>query len=258
MKDFQAVTFFDLDGTLLDEHSQITPEVAQAMQDLRSNGVLPVIATGRTNTEVYHIADAAGISSLITMNGQHVVFEGKKIFSSEIAPEVCARLKAATKAHGHELGFYNADHIRVTDKTPMAIAAYNVIHSAVPDIDPDFYEKEPINMLLVLSEDGDEAYHAAFPELTFYRNGPYSIDIVAKGGSKGEGVRQFVKALQLEGLPTYAFGDGMNDLDLFKACEHRIAMGNAKPALKELATHITAKNTEGGIIQALRHFKLID
>jgi len=34
-------------------------------------------------------------------------------------------------------------------------------------------------------------------------------------------------------------------------------MGNAYDELKELATFITKKNTEGGIVHALKHFELI-
>ena len=47
MSNYRAITFFDLDGTLLDAKSKITPEVAKAMNALKENNVLPVIATGR-------------------------------------------------------------------------------------------------------------------------------------------------------------------------------------------------------------------
>lgn len=36
---YKALAFFDLDGTLLDEHSQITPEISEAMHRLRQNDV---------------------------------------------------------------------------------------------------------------------------------------------------------------------------------------------------------------------------
>lgn len=51
MSNYRAITFFDLDGTLLDAKSKITPEVAKAMNALKENNVLPVIATGRTEAE---------------------------------------------------------------------------------------------------------------------------------------------------------------------------------------------------------------
>ncbi len=41
MSNYRAITFFDLDGTLLDAKSKITPEVAKAMNALKENNVLP-------------------------------------------------------------------------------------------------------------------------------------------------------------------------------------------------------------------------
>lgn len=257
MENVKALAFFDLDGTLLDADSKITTEVAQAMEDLRNNGVMPVIATGRTNIEIVEIMAASGINSAITMNGQYVQFDGKEIYSSLIPTDVCERMAEKTESLNHGLGFYNHEQITITKHNENAKAAYDFIHSPLPQIQEDFYKKANVNMLLALCKDGDEHYHEAFPELTFYRNGPFSIDIVAKGGSKGRGVQELVAALNYQNLPTYAFGDGLNDLDLFKACEYRIAMGNARPALKELATFITKDNTDGGIVHGLRHYNLI-
>ncbi|MFC0232421.1 Cof-type HAD-IIB family hydrolase [Vagococcus entomophilus] len=259
MQTIKALTFFDLDGTLLDEHSKITPEIAEAMVQLRKNGVMPIIATGRTNCEIQDTLDKTGINSVISMNGQYVLFDGKEIYSSQLSPETCAKMLKLTQANGHDLGFYNANKIAVTQHNSLVKKTYNLIHSDLPEIQPDFYEKEPVNMLLVLSEDQttDPIYFEAFPDLTFFRNGPYSIDTIAGDGSKGNGVRKLIENLGLEDVPTYAFGDGSNDIDLFLACENRIAMGNAIPQLKEIATHITTKNTDHGIVNALNHFHLL-
>ncbi len=254
---YKAFAFFDLDGTLLNEHSQITPEISQAIAQLKERKVIPVIASGRTNSEVTEIMKQAGIYSMISMNGQHVVFEGKEIYTNLLSPEICQRMLTMAQKRGDALGFYNSEKIRLTQQTTLAKQAFNLIHSDVPAVDPAFYQNNPVNMLLLLSTDGDEEYHKEFPELTFFRNGPYSIDIIAKGSSKGQGVKEFVKALDLQGIPTYAFGDGLNDIDLFKACDYRIAMGNARDELKKLATFISLKNTENGIIYALKHYNLL-
>lgn len=58
-------------------------------------------------------------------------------------------------------------------------------------------------------------------------------------------------------VPTFAFGDGPNDFDLFKACDFKIAMGNAVDGLKEIADFVTKTNLEGGINHALKHYQLI-
>lgn len=85
MENIQAVAFFDLDGTLLNDKSQITPEITQAISALKTNNVLPLIATGRTVVEIEHIMKDSAIDSAIVMNGQFIQVEGKKSIQMNLA-----------------------------------------------------------------------------------------------------------------------------------------------------------------------------
>ncbi len=254
---YKALTFFDLDGTLLNEHSQITSEIAEAMAALRKNDVLPIIATGRTEPEVHAIREAAGITSNIVMNGAFIRIDGKEVFSDTLSDDLCRKMYEAAKENGDELCYYNERGYRATGYTEEMIGAYNYVRSPLPEIDPLYFEQDRVNMLLVLGVGNDDYYHQRFPELTFYRNTPFSIDVVKKGTSKGTGVKRLIEILGLENVPTYGFGDGSNDFALLEACDHKIAMGNGIQELKELADFVTLKNTEGGIVHALQHFNLI-
>ena len=156
MSNYRAITFFDLDGTLLDAQSKITPEVAEAMQALQANNVLPVIATGRTEAEIKHIMSDAGISSAVTMNGSYISVDGQEVHSEIIATEDCQKMLEHVQIQGHQLSFYNHQHIWCTAHTQTMIDAYNFIHSNVPEINPQAYLDHPINMLLILSQSGDD------------------------------------------------------------------------------------------------------
>ncbi|MDA9470436.1 Cof-type HAD-IIB family hydrolase [Enterococcus sp. 5H] len=257
MKTIQAVAFFDLDGTLLNEKSKITPEITSAIKMLKDNHVLPMIATGRTIVEIEPIMQDSGIDSAIVMNGQLIQVEGKKIYSDEFTYEECLKMSEHAKRLGHEISYYNDQQIWCSGHSEILANAYAYIHSDLPVIDQSDLRDKTVNMMLVLSEDGDAHYLEHFPEMTFYRNGPFSIDTVRKGVSKGSGVQNLFKSLDLPQVPTFAFGDGINDLALFDACDHKIAMGNARTELKERASFITKNNTDGGIIHALKHFSLI-
>lgn len=112
-------------------------------------------------------------------------------------------------------------------------------------------------MLLILGQNNDEYYTSRFPQLNFYRNTPFSLDTVKKTVSKGNAVKLLQEKLQLTNIPSYAFGDGPNDVALFEACDIKIAMGNGVSLLKEQADFITKSNTDGGIVHALKHFDLI-
>lgn len=257
MKAIQALAFFDLDGTLLNENSKITPEITKAISRLKENQVLPIIATGRTIIEIEPIMAASGIDSAIAMNGQFIQVEGQKIYSNEFSIAECKRLYQHVLQQGHELSLYNDQQIWCSNQTETMKKAYERIHTNAPEAEPLFTNKRVINMMLILSEDGDDYYLQHFPEFTFYRNGPYSIDTVRKGISKGSAVTELIQRLKLSQSPTFAFGDGLNDLALFDACEHKIAMGNAKKELKERSTYITKNNTDGGIVHALEYFNLL-
>ena len=55
----------------------------------------------------------------------------------------------------------------------------------------------------------------------------------------------------------YAFGDGLNDLEMLKAVGTGVAMGNGVPEAKEIADYITTDVSENGIWNGLKNLKLI-
>lgn len=254
---YKATAFFDLDGTLLDDKSQVRPEIKEAMTQLKENNILPVIATGRTEVEVAAIMKEANIDSDIIMNGAFIRVAGDIIFSDVYDKELIKEVYDAVKENNDVISFYNEKEIWCNAHNEFLLGAYDFIHTPVPPIDPEGYLTKPVNMLLVLGQDNDTYYTSQFPQLNFYRNTPFSLDTVKKTVSKGNAVKILQEKLQLTDVPSYAFGDGPNDLALFEACDIKIAMGNAVDVLKEKADFITKKNTEGGIVHALKHFELI-
>ena len=54
-----------------------------------------------------------------------------------------------------------------------------------------------------------------------------------------------------------AFGDSENDLEMLKAAGIGVAMGNGSAESKAIADYVTTDCDEGGILNALKHFKLL-
>ncbi|EOT43075.1 MULTISPECIES: Cof-type HAD-IIB family hydrolase [Enterococcus] len=254
---YKATAFFDLDGTLLDDKSQVRPEIAQAMTQLKANNILPVIATGRTEVEVAAIMKEANIDSDIIMNGAFIRVAGDVIYSDLYDKALIKEVYEAAKTNDDAISFYNEREIWCNEHNDFLLGAYNFIHTPVPPLNPDGYLTKPVNMLLILGQNNDEYYTSRFPQLNFYRNTPFSLDTVKKTVSKGNAVKLLQEKLQLTNIPSYAFGDGPNDVALFEACDIKIAMGNGVSLLKEQADFITKSNTDGGIVHALKHFDLI-
>ncbi|PTL17425.1 hypothetical protein BUZ08_06120 [Staphylococcus gallinarum] len=78
------------------------------------------------------------------------------------------------------------------------------------------------------------------------------IDITKQGINKGTTINKIQEHLGIEISETIAFGDGLNDIDLFKAAKYKVAMDNAYPELKAQANLIAKNNDESGVIKTLQ------
>lgn len=253
----KALVFFDLDGTLLNSDVDVAQSSVAAIEQLKANHILPILATGRTRCEVAHIMQKSGIDSIVGMNGQIVFYENDPIFINNIKKELIQKMVDFSKENEFTLSFYSDSIMRVSAHNQIAITNYAYLDQNVPPVDPDVYQHHDLQMLLLLCESGEEIYFEAFPELTFIRNTPFCVDVFNKGGSKAFGIEKLIEKKGLFGVPTYAFGDGLNDMEMFQFVDHPIAMGNARSELKAIAEFITDDHDHDGIANGLRHFGLI-
>ncbi len=253
----RGICFFDMDGTLLNSESKVLDSSLRALDKLRENNIIPVIATGRTLTEISHQMKITGIESAVMMNGQMVVFEGEKVYEDVLEEELLERLTQEAKSQNVEICYYNDKRIGASAITPVVKAHYDFLGEPTPVVQENMYKEETINMALLLLESGDEYFPERFKELQFVRNTPFSNDVLRKGGSKAVGIAKLLEVMGYQDVPTYAFGDGMNDLEMFGAVNYSVAMENAVPLLKEQATFITKDNNNDGIKLGLEKFGLI-
>jgi Cof subfamily protein (haloacid dehalogenase superfamily) len=254
----EAIVFFDLDGTLFNSNVDVLPSSYDAIKKLKKNNIIPIIATGRTPPEVVDLMSNTGIDSIIGMNGQAVIYEKEAIFTNNIDKNVIARLYQYSREEWNiPLSFYNYKTMRISENSLPAQKFFPSLKQQIPPVDDQIYLKEPIQMLLLLCEKGEEPYREVFPELTFIRNTFYCVDVFNKGGSKGNGINELLRTKGFYDVPTYAFGDGMNDFEMFLTVDHPIAMGNAVDELKAQAEFVTDTNNNDGIAKALHKFGLI-
>ena len=65
------------------------------------------------------------------------------------------------------------------------------------------------------------------------------MDVYRKGFTKGTACEYWYKKLEIKKENTYAFGDGINDKEMFELVGNGIAMGNAIEEIKEIAHYVT-------------------
>lgn len=254
----RAIIFFDLDGTLLVGPNQIDESSLEAIKLLRQAGYLPVIATGRARHEIESVLEQTGIEALITMNGQYVVNANELIYSNPLKVADMNALKEAALSKNYNVTYYSDAEItseRADDQ--WTELNYQSLHSSYPQHRPQLYTEKEIYLMLLMTKEPDPELLTGFPQFSFLRNTPYGYDVVPKGASKAVGILQFIEQQGFEGIPTYAFGDGINDMEMFKLVDKGVAMGNAVAPLKEIAHHVTDDFKQSGIYNGLKHYGLI-
>ncbi len=257
-KHYHALAFFDLDGTLLNKDSQLDESVSQALHTIRDNGILPIIATGRGHFELEELMAQSGITSAITMNGQYIIVEGETIYHHKIPLDKLLELKILAEDKNQPMAFYDKSGNWVSGVNQLVKDAYTHIDSPLPTVDNNRHLTDEVNMLLLFTNQAKDVayYRNLVPAFDYFKNTPFSIDVVNAGSNKGTGVQKVVELLGFTG-ETYGFGDGPNDLHLLEAVDHATAMGNGIDELKAIADFVSTANTDNGIINAFKHWHLL-
>lgn len=86
------------------------------------------------------------------------------------------------------------------------------------------------------------------------RTCPRMLEISLKSVSKGNALRYYMKKMNISPDEVIAFGDGENDISMFKEIKYSVAMGNASDFVKRQASAITDTNENSGIAKYLIKF----
>lgn len=255
----KKIVFFDIDGTLLDHEKNLPQSTKRAIQLLKENGVFVAIATGRAPFMFESLREELDVDSFVSFNGQYVVFENKVIYENPLHERGIEKLYQDARKNKHPLVFMNEKTMKASMQhhpfIETSMGSLNFLH---PEEDARFYVKRKLYQSLLFCESQDEhLYFGAYPEFDFIRWHTYSVDVLPKGGSKAEGIKKMIEQLGFELKDVYAFGDGLNDLEMLKEVGTGVAMGNGVPEAKELADLITSDVAKDGIWNGLKELQLI-
>lgn len=247
------MVFFDVDGTLLNSRNEVPPATVDAILRLKEKDVKVAIATGRAPFMFKFIREPLGIDTFVSLNGQYVVVDGRPIFQFKMDPRHIERLLEKGKEKGHPFVFMSHDRMCATMNGHSYIKeSMRSINVPEPGYDPEFYKKGPVYQMLLFCEPGEEKeYEAEFPMFRFLRWHRYALDVMPKGGSKAEGIRRISEYCRISKSDIFAFGDGMNDIEMLHFAGKGIAMGNAPDIVKRYADYVTKHVDEDGVYHGL-------
>ena len=251
--------FFDIDRTLYDHRSDFVPSsTLAAIAALRARGIVPAIATGRGYAalppRIAQLVASGEIALVVSSNGQYNRL-GERVLSAHPLPVAdIESLIRAFRAHDWEYTFVSERHMaagRSRGSSHRVLRGYPCYIVA-----PDYFREHAVHQMIVLAPVEEEA---ALQAILADHGGRYrsvrshasAVDLLHADGSKARGIADACTALGFAPQETMAFGDGLNDVEMFAAVGCAVAMGDACDALKAVASHITGTLEEDGIARAL-------
>ncbi|MGD7044313.1 Cof-type HAD-IIB family hydrolase [Jeotgalibacillus proteolyticus] len=256
----KKIIFFDIDGTLLDHDKKLPASTKDAISRLKANGHYVAIATGRAPFMFEDLRRELSIDTFISYNGQYVEHNGEMIVSNPLHYDSLKQLTESAAVKNHPLVYMGKSEMKANvEEHDRITASFNSLKiKSFPTHDPSYFHMEEIYQTLLFCEGNEEeAYDEKFEHFDFIRWHPQSVDVIPAGGSKAKGIEKVIEVLSLNMENVYAFGDGLNDIEMLASVGHGIAMGNGCNEAKEAADFTTAAVDKDGIAEGLKRAGLL-
>lgn len=259
----RKIFFFDIDGTLLDtargERSLPQP-LLDNIKALRNSDNITAVCTARPKRFVDVLLPNL-FDCCILLNGSYVEVEGRTLIDAPFLPEQIESLN-------FYLNSICASYIYIGNHSCWA----NNISSQYKDILDDIYmvgngytkftpvEKNKVYTIDLFFETADD-YNRISSNIDLnrgitlnYCQGDFTADLSFNSRNKSYAIKPVLKYYGINIDNSYAFGDSLNDLEVFKLIPNTCAVDNASSQLKEIASFISNKHSGIGVLEGLNHW----
>lgn len=260
----------DLDGTLLRSDERTSAFTNKTVNRLVAAGMIFSYATARS----FHTARkvTAGLDAgfpLIVYNGAMVVDnrDGSFLVKNFFGPEVSGVLEEMFRrglypivysfVDGQEKFSYIPEKVSEGQRNFLETRKGDKRERCVTTVEElccgEIFYLTCIDVpekLAPLYEHWREYYHCVFHKDIY--SGDQWLEIMPKTASKANAIRQLKEKLGCDRV--VAFGDGKNDVDMFRLAEESYAVANAVPELKAIATGIIGSHDEDAVAKWLMKY----
>lgn len=263
---------FDLDGTLLNRQSEISPYTRDTLRKLRERGIAYTVATGRALHGAADIIDGHGFTlpqafknGVMIWNPVHQRYSQHYLLTVDEIQHVAEAL-LANAITPFFFTLEPGDRHALYHPPPQAEVEHRLIENFARERDL------PIRPLSELPADADITNISAIgPErgvrkvttliedeenLVAYMGTAIEdkrlcwVDVHHISGSKGSAVELLKRDFGYERV--ICFGDSDNDLSMFELADEAYAPVNARQHIKAAATAVIGHHNEDGIARFLR------
>ena len=261
----------DLDGTLLDSASAITPRTRAALDAARARGIHVIPVTARQPIGLRAIAKDAGFEGwALCGNGAYATHlgDGRMLFAEELPSETVRTLAAALRASIPGLLFAS---VREGGETFVAQHGYaEIAKLSDHKRDPRTMGGVPLDQVLAAPSLKLVIRHPELaPSVLFDKlrslglvgfeatlSGAPFVEVMAEGVTKATGLARLCEHLGVDRADVVAFGDALNDVEMLRWAGRGIAMAGADLVVQDAADEIAGSNDDDGVARAIE--RLLD
>lgn len=274
----------DMDGTLLNNRSEISARNLAAIRRLEKNHIEFAIASGRDYDGVFSILRRHGVNceAILGNGAQYVDKEGNLLLSCYLNKQLLKQIVSVFAEGGiHYMIFTTKGFFTGCDpaKTRSAFIERGIHRFGrhPEDYEPGgIYEKMPCNLLqkiddfdAFINQDIEIIKVEAFsmqtqeisairrklndiPDISFLSSFDDNIEVTNSSAQKGYILEQAVKLKGFSRSEVMVLGDGLNDLSLFECFpDHAYAPENADQEIKKRAYRVVASHVNDGFAEAV-------
>ena len=281
----KKIIFFDVDGTLVDvrpAREYIPESTINAIQETRKQGNLCFLCTGRSKAEIFSHITEVGFDGMIGAGGGFVEIGDEMLYHKMVSQSAINHVVDFFEEHGFDYyiesngGLYASQNLvprleRIMygdlENDPLARKKKEEEPSHfIPSLKVGYdLHRGDVNKICFLEKEGfafetirkefEKEFNVIHCTVPIF--GDNSGELSVPGVNKASAIKALITHLGIPRENTYAFGDGLNDIDMLEYCQHGIAVGNAAKGLKYVADEITEDIAEDGIYHSMKKHGLI-
>lgn len=267
----------DLDGTLLNRQHRIPKSNRAAVLELKDKGIRFTFATGRVDYMTREFARQLEIDEpIISCNGAMVrnINTNEILTKNLIDPADARQILRYFNSLDFDILAYEKNRI-CHAKTSVRVEFFHLYNRLAAEggteqvvlhpfdkVEETFHEGQEFLKLFIWQPDAEKLQaatdhlHERYPNLYFVRSAVGSLDITAKGTTKGSGVTALAEHYGYSTDEVAVFGDQENDLPMFERSGISFAMGNSSQKILQAADVVLLTNDQSGLGQGIRKYFL--
>lgn len=268
----------DIDGTLLDSQSRLSPENIAAIGEAAAAGIEIVIVTGRRFHSARWTVDALPCDfHVIATNGAIVKSKDGITLQRHLLPvRIARRVLDATREFRPSAGvIFDRPRERQVifekiDWNGAYIGPYLSRHREfVAEVAPltDCLDEDPLEVMFLGEcdmlaramkrlENLPCAQEYTLAQTVYTHRNMSMLDVLRRGVNKGSALEAWAAHLGIARDEVMALGDNWNDREMLEFAGLPVAMGNCVPELHSLGCRLTLSNDANGVAHAIRKYAL--